>query len=51
MIFSHKDRLFPVVLPGSLVDNFSHGNYVYPAPAKESQIFCGSPLQGKEVGR
>jgi hypothetical protein len=51
MIFSHKDRLFPLVLAGSFINNPSHGYYVYPAPQQDNQISCSSPFQGKDEGR
>jgi hypothetical protein len=51
MMFSHKERLFPSVLSCSFINRSSYSCYVCPAPQQESQIFCSSPFQGKDVGR
>jgi len=46
MIFSHKDRPFTLALTGSLINNFSHGYYIYPAIAGEPN-FLELSFQGK----
>jgi len=51
MIFPHKEKLYPSVLSCSFIISPSHSCYVFPAPQQDSQIFCSSPFQGKDVGR